>query len=128
MLTRIEVGQTSPATDSQARKIQAAIHENFHFSVEKVAVHSVYILEMDLREAEKEKIGSQLLADPITETYRINTPLATDFDFSGAVRVHIQPRIRPGGVICSTRRYSRRARAGNRAVARTRCAARGNYG
>ena len=79
MLTRIEVGQKSPSTDSQARKILATLHETFGFSaaqVEKAATFSVYTLEMELDGKNKERIARELLADPITEAFAIDTPLA----------------------------------------------------
>jgi phosphoribosylformylglycinamidine synthase subunit PurSL len=81
LLTRIEVGQKSPTTDSPARKILAAIQENFHLPVEKVAMLSIYTLEMDLEEAQQEKIARELFTDPITEVFTVNAPLAQDFDF-----------------------------------------------
>ena len=81
MLTRIEVGQKSPTTDSQGRKILAAIQENFRLPVEKVAVHSAYTLEMELRGPEKERIARELFTDPITEVFTIDAALAKDFDF-----------------------------------------------
>jgi phosphoribosylformylglycinamidine synthase len=92
LLTRIEVGQKSPATDSQARKLLSTIRENFGVPVERVATLAAYILEMDLSEEEKERVARELFSDPITERYAIDAPLApiggvpaqdplADFDF-----------------------------------------------
>ncbi|MDB5050098.1 MAG: phosphoribosylformylglycinamidine synthase [Fibrobacteres bacterium] len=80
MLTRIEVGQKSPSTDSQARKILATLHETFRFSAEKVAkaaTLSVYTLEMELDGTAKERIARDLFTDPITEKFAIDAHLAT---------------------------------------------------
>ena len=77
MLTRIEVGQKSPSTDSQARKILAAIHETFHLPVEKAATLSVYTLEMDLDGKAKERVARELLTDPITERFAVDGHLAS---------------------------------------------------
>jgi phosphoribosylformylglycinamidine synthase subunit PurSL len=81
LLTRIEVGQKSPTTDSPARKILATIQESFHLPVEKVVMYSVYTLEMELKGPEQTKIAQELFTDPITETFAINSALAKDFDF-----------------------------------------------
>ncbi|HKP96696.1 MAG TPA: AIR synthase-related protein, partial [Fibrobacteria bacterium] len=80
MLTRIEVGQKSPSTDSQARKLLATLHETFGFSaaqVEMAATLSVYTLEMELDGKNKERIARELLTDPITEAFAIDAPLAS---------------------------------------------------
>jgi hypothetical protein len=55
LLTRIEVGQKSPATDSNARKILTAIRETFRLPVDSAAAVSVYTLEMDLSAGDKER-------------------------------------------------------------------------
>lgn len=87
MLTRIEVGQKSPATDSQARKILASIKENFRIPVDRVATISAYVLEMDLAKPDQERIARELFTDPITERFTIDLPLAAqgsplgDFDY-----------------------------------------------
>ncbi len=76
MLTRIEVGQKSSATDSQARKILASIQENLKLPVERVATVSAYVLDMDLSPADKERIARELFTDPITERFAIDAPVA----------------------------------------------------
>jgi len=90
LLTRIEVGQKSPATDSTARKILATIRETFHLPVDSASAVSVYTLEMDLSDAEKERVARELFTDPITERFAIDShlagkgPIGTDgagFDF-----------------------------------------------
>ncbi len=81
MLTRIEVGQKSSATDSAGRKILATIHENFRLPVDNVAVLSVYVLEMELTQQEQSQIAQELFTDPITEITAINAPLAQNFDY-----------------------------------------------
>ena len=83
MLTRIEVGQKSPATDSPARKIIATILETFRLPVAKATAISVYTLELDLADAEKTRIARELLADPITETFAIDTHLANGVPVAG---------------------------------------------
>ncbi len=99
MLTRIEVGQKSPSTDSQARKILATLHETFGFSVaklEKAATVSVYTLEMDLEGKEKERIARELLTDPITERYAIDAHLAAaagDGSFDFLIEVGYKPGV-----------------------------------
>lgn len=69
MLTRIEVGQKSPATDAKGRKILATLREDFHLPVEKVETVAAYTLEMALSQDEQKAIAENLLCDPITETY-----------------------------------------------------------
>ncbi len=81
MLTRIEVGQKSSATDATARKLTATVQENFGLTLGALTVHSVYTLEMELSEKEKTKIASELFTDPITEKFSIDSPLSQDFDF-----------------------------------------------
>ena len=86
MLTRIEVGQKSPSTDSQARKILATLLEIFRFSadkVEKMATVSVYTLELDLDGTQKTRIARELLTDPVTETYAIDAHLAASIRDAG---------------------------------------------
>lgn len=76
MLTRIEVGQKSPATDSNARKILSAIRETFRLPVDSASAISVYTLEMDLSDEEKGRVARELFTDPITERFAIDAHLA----------------------------------------------------
>jgi phosphoribosylformylglycinamidine synthase subunit PurSL len=95
LLTRIEVGQKSPSTDSQARKILATLHETFGFSVaqlEKAATVSVYTLEMELAGTDKQRIARELLTDPITERYAIDAPLA-ESGFAFLIEVGYKPGV-----------------------------------
>ncbi|MEO6094939.1 MAG: AIR synthase-related protein [Fibrobacteria bacterium] len=78
MLTRIEVGQKSPATDSQARKILATLLEVFRFpagKVDRMATFSVYTVEMELEGSQKNRIARELLTDPITEAFAVDAHL-----------------------------------------------------
>ena len=89
MLTRIEVGQKNPSTDSQARKILATLLEIFRFpagAVDRLATFSVYTVEMDLEGTQKTLIARELVTDPVTETFAIDAHLANGasgatFDF-----------------------------------------------
>ncbi len=81
MLTRIEVAQKSPATDSRGNKVLTAIREDVGLAVDRVASLLVYTLEMELTPDEAHKAASELLADPVTEAAGIDQPLAHDFDY-----------------------------------------------
>jgi phosphoribosylformylglycinamidine synthase subunit PurSL len=71
LLTRIEVGQKSPATDAKGRKLLATLREDFHLPVEKVETVAAYTLEMVLGLEEQKAIAESLLCDPITESYAL---------------------------------------------------------
>lgn len=76
MLTRIEVGQKQANTDARGRKWAQVLRDDFRHTVQEVQTLSVYTLEMDLSAEEQRRIAAELLADPITETYAINTPVS----------------------------------------------------
>ena len=81
MLNRIEVAQKSPSTDSPAHRILKAIREDLRLPAEDATLIRVYTLEMDLSSNELDRAGKELFHDPITETYSLNKPLASNFDW-----------------------------------------------
>jgi phosphoribosylformylglycinamidine synthase len=81
LLNRIEVAQKSSATDSPAHRILKAMREDLGLPADSASLIRVYTLEMDLSPAEVENAAKDLFCDPVTETYAINKPLATDFDW-----------------------------------------------
>ncbi len=76
MLHRIEVAQKTPATDSPAQRILKAVREDLGIPAETASLIRVYTLEMDLAPAELERAGAELFADPVTETFAVDAPLA----------------------------------------------------
>ncbi len=92
MLTRIEVGQKSSATDAKGRKLLPTLRDDFRLPVTQVETVAAYTFELDLKSQEQELIANQLLCDPVTEIYAINKPVSKG-DFSWVIEVGFKPGV-----------------------------------
>ena len=68
---RFSVRLRDEVPDPEARRLKADIADLEIEGVEKVAIAHVYYLEGDLSEADRKRIGQNLLIDPITQTYDV---------------------------------------------------------
>jgi len=80
VITRIEIGLLPHFPDAEAKGIVAGAWDLGIKSVVKAQVYQVYYLAGDLHEREKLLIAEMLLADPVTQEYRIDQPAAMSHD------------------------------------------------
>jgi len=81
MAHRIEVGFKTSVKDAWGEKIKRRIWDDLHYRVDKVSGIDVYTLDMDLSPDELKRIAEGPLVDPIIQKYKIDGPLAQDFDW-----------------------------------------------
>jgi phosphoribosylformylglycinamidine synthase len=98
VLRRIEVAPARPELDAHGAAILKDIHELGLPAVQHVASSHLYLLEGELSRSEAARIGSELLADPVTE--RLHVEQGGDdrslpgAGFDACVEVHLK-----GGVM-----------------------------
>ena len=66
---RIEVSVKAGFSDPEGDKLRKDIRDIGITAVKQARVSDVYLLEGELNEAEVEKIGQELLADPVVEDF-----------------------------------------------------------
>ena len=91
MAHRIEVGFKSTLKDAWGEKVKKRVREALHCPVNDVSGIEVYTLDMNLTSGELRQIAEGPLVDPIIQHYRINGPLARDFDW--VVEVGFRPGV-----------------------------------
>jgi len=80
VITRIELGLSADFQDSEAKGILSGARDLGVTGVTRVKVYQVYYLFGDLQEEEKTRIAKSLLADLVTQQYRIDQPLQSHED------------------------------------------------
>jgi len=78
---RIEVGFKKEIKDALGEKTKKKINEDLNIKIEKIRIIDVYTIEADLSKRKLNLLGENLFADPITQKFSIDKPLAKDFDW-----------------------------------------------
>ena len=94
MLWTVEIAPKEGMPDPIGDGVRADIRDLGIRGVEKVVAAKLYYVEGELREEEIRRIGSDLLADRVTEAFAINSSLQEDDD-----DVHVVQVVRKPGVM-----------------------------
>ncbi len=87
---RVEVGTKEGFGDPHARGVETHIRELGITSVRSVRASRLFFLAGELSEKNLRRIAEELLADPVTETYRLG---ASDDGGACVIEVHLQPGV-----------------------------------
>lgn len=79
MPNRIEV--SSDIINPEGNKVRSSIVSDLGLDVDNVKIIDVYNLDGDLKQTELTMLAAKLFADPITQKFSIDSPLAKDFDW-----------------------------------------------
>jgi len=91
MAHRIEVKLKDQVRDARGERIRREIEHFFHLRVTGVRTMDVYSIDAELSADELEAVASEPLSDRIIQSYSIDTPSASDFDF--LVEVGFRPGV-----------------------------------
>ncbi len=91
MAHRIEIGLKEGIRDALGEKVKRRIERDLGLSIGSVKTISVYTLDLELSKEELETIASDPFLDPIIQEYRIDEPLARDFDW--LIEVSFKPGV-----------------------------------
>lgn len=93
MAHRIEVSLKIEFADAAAESLRARMHEDFGAtSIRSVRIADVYTFEDNLLPEELSRIGSELLCDPVSQSFAADTALAQDFNF--AIEISLRPGVK----------------------------------
>jgi phosphoribosylformylglycinamidine (FGAM) synthase PurS component len=88
---RIEVTFKDGITDALGESVKKRIIEYLNLPVESVRTIDAYTIDKELDEKQLEFLGKELFADPITQRFSCERPLAADFDW--IIEVVFQPGV-----------------------------------
>ncbi len=88
---RIEIGLKKEIRDPMGEKVRRRVQNDLGLPVESVRTISVFTLDMELPREELEMIASGPFLDPIIQEYRMDRPLAHNFDW--LVEVGFKPGV-----------------------------------
>jgi phosphoribosylformylglycinamidine synthase len=88
---RIEIGLKRGIRDPLGEKVRRKIQNDLGLSIKSVRTISVFTLDMELSEKELEMVATGPFLDPIIQEYRIDQPLARDFN--ALVEVGFKPGV-----------------------------------
>src|SRR6266702_2409961 len=91
MANRIETALQDGVRDARGERIKREIEHFLHLEVEEVRTLDVYTLDTDLVQDELERAAAGPFSDPVIQTWSIDRPLASGFDF--AVEVGFRPGV-----------------------------------
>lgn len=80
-LHRVSVGAARGIPDVRGAKVKQDITDNLSLTVDDVRVVDVYTLPGDLSPDETDRLGRELFANPVVESFVVDDPLSTDFDW-----------------------------------------------
>jgi len=78
---RIEVGFKLGIKDSLGESVKKRIIEDLNIPVDDVKTIDVYTIDANLSEEQLKILGENLFADPVTQVFDFDNPLAKDFDW-----------------------------------------------
>jgi phosphoribosylformylglycinamidine synthase subunit PurSL len=81
MIHRIEIGFQDGVRDAYGEKIRRRMAEHLGVAVSRAETIDVYTIEGDLTEEQATEVACLLFADPITQRFCVNRPMARDFDW-----------------------------------------------
>lgn len=126
MLWRISVALKESLPDPAGASLLADARDLGIPAIHSIRVETVYLLECDLKKEQIEHIAERLLADPITEVFRVSPSSEPVGDDAGSTCVHVFRRIGvmdpvEGSLLKGIRDLglaARRARTGRRLIVR----------
>ncbi len=93
-INRIELAVKPEIEDAGARHILWEIVSTLGHQVKGVRIVSVYTVHADLSDEQLDTFAAQVLCDPVTSIYSLNTPIALRLPpFSWAVEVSLRPGV-----------------------------------
>jgi len=91
MAHRIKVGFKENIVDALGKSVHKRIIEDLHIPVKDVKTIDVYTIDADLPQEQLKVLGQDLFADPITQVFSYDRPLATGF--SWLIEVGFKPGV-----------------------------------
>ncbi|MGQ9776839.1 MAG: phosphoribosylformylglycinamidine synthase subunit PurL [Thermodesulfobacteriota bacterium] len=88
---RIEIGLKKGIRDALGEKVKRRIENDLGLTIRSVKTLSIYTLDLELSRDELEAIATGPFLDPIIQEYRIDEPLAQDFDW--LIEVSFKPGV-----------------------------------
>lgn len=88
---RVEVALKPEIVDARGNAVKKQVIEDLRIPVETVSTVEVYTINANLTEAQVEDVAKNLLTDPITQEYRINSGFKRPFDV--AIEVGFKPGV-----------------------------------
>ena len=88
---RIEIGLKKGIRDPLGEKVRRKVQNDLGFPVKSVGTISVFTLDMELSKEGLERVATGPFVDPIIQEYRVDHPLAQDFDW--LVEVGFKPGV-----------------------------------
>lgn len=85
MVHRIEIGLKKEIRDPLGEKVRRRVESDLGLVLGSVRTLSVFTLDMELSKEELEMIATGPFLDPIIQEYRIDEPLAHDYDWLAEV-------------------------------------------
>ncbi len=93
MLWRISVALKESIPDPAGAALLADAHDLGTSGIRSIRVETVFLLECDLRREQVERIADMLLADPVTEVFRVSPSAEAVVDGPGSTCVHVFRKI-----------------------------------
>ncbi len=79
--------------DALGDSVKKRIREDLNICVDAVRTVDVYTIDGELSEEELDFLGRELFADPVTQTYSFQEPLAKKLDWDFAIEVGYKPGV-----------------------------------
>ena len=87
---RIEIGLRDGVIDPRGISVRERIRSELNIPVDDVRTVNIFTLNFDLEEEQLNFIAKELFRDNVIETYSVNSPIASGFDYL------IEKSFRPG--------------------------------
>ena len=91
MAHRIEIALKDRLADARGERVQRRIERDLDLEVRRVRTIDVYTVDADLSQGQLKAIASGSYLDPVSQTYAIDAPLASAFDW--LVEVGFKPGV-----------------------------------
>jgi len=91
MAHRIEIALKDRLADARGERVRRRIERDLDLEVRRVRTIDVYTVDADLSQGQLKAIASGAYLDPISQTFAINAPLASAFDW--LVEVGFKPGV-----------------------------------
>ena len=88
---RIEVGFDGQASDALGEKTKKRIIEDLGIAVQSVKTVDVFSIDAEMGDEQLRILGERLFCDPIIQDFRVDRPLARDFDW--LIEVGLKPGV-----------------------------------
>ena len=81
MSHRIEVSFRKDITDALGESVKTRITDYLGLSIDSVKTIDIYTIDRELNQEKLDLLSRELFADPITQIYSVDKPLAAEFDW-----------------------------------------------